>query len=161
MTTQSTTRSRKLSEDEIASWRKDSRTLSTSSLTGLISSEALVSEHADNISRLQRKLSSAENDNTGHNLARDRKPSRGKRDPHIPRGSASKFTLYITGHSLGGALATLCALELRCRFEFSPRLYTFGTSSSPRRKGFLSTKGCSMFSCERLPVAYICVLSKL
>ncbi|XID93413.1 lipase family protein [Paenibacillaceae bacterium WGS1546] len=43
--------------------------------------------------------------------------------------SAGK-ALYITGHSLGGALATLCALDAAVNSPFrSPRTYTFG---SPR-----------------------------
>ncbi|MDF2670936.1 MAG: lipase, partial [Paenibacillus sp.] len=39
-------------------------------------------------------------------------------------------TLYVTGHSLGGALASLCALDSAVNTPFhNPRLYTYG---SPR-----------------------------
>lgn len=39
-------------------------------------------------------------------------------------------TLYITGHSLGGALAALCAVDISANTGFkSPRIYTYG---SPR-----------------------------
>ena len=39
-------------------------------------------------------------------------------------------TLFVTGHSLGGALATLCAVDVAANTSFnSPHLYTYG---SPR-----------------------------
>eukprot|EP00759_Apiculatamorpha_spiralis_P047289 PhF_6_TR43084/c0_g1_i1/m.65786 len=34
--------------------------------------------------------------------------------------------LWITGHSLGGAMATLCAYTLTKQFNFEPTVYTFG-----------------------------------
>lgn len=49
--------------------------------------------------------------------------------PELNKLPASK-TLYITGHSLGGALATLCAIDAAANAKCGPpRVYTFG---SPR-----------------------------
>lgn len=42
---------------------------------------------------------------------------------------SAKKQLYLTGHSLGGALATLCAVDLAMNTKFNPSVYTFG---SPR-----------------------------
>nr|WP_188540824.1 lipase family protein [Paenibacillus segetis] len=43
---------------------------------------------------------------------------------------SSDKTLYVTGHSLGGALATLCAIDIAANTTFnSPNLFTYG---SPR-----------------------------
>ncbi|WP_369417948.1 lipase family protein [Cohnella mopanensis] len=45
-------------------------------------------------------------------------------------GLSADKTLYVTGHSLGGALATLCALDVAVNSPFTfPIVYTFG---SPR-----------------------------
>lgn len=56
-------------------------------------------------------------------------------------------TLYITGHSLGGALASLCAIDVAFNTKFnSPRVYTYG---SPRvgdpafAKAFAGCISCS------------------
>lgn len=46
------------------------------------------------------------------------------------RGLSAAKTLTVTGHSLGGAIATLCALDLAANSKFRrPRIVTFG---SPR-----------------------------
>jgi len=39
------------------------------------------------------------------------------------------YSIFVTGHSLGGALATLCAIEIRVNAKVPVRLYTSG---SPR-----------------------------
>ena len=39
-----------------------------------------------------------------------------------------QIELYIVGHSLGGAVATLCAYDIACRFpHYNPTLITFGS----------------------------------
>lgn len=43
------------------------------------------------------------------------------------RAKSTGKTLYVTGHSLGGALAVLCAMDIACNTGFrSPVLYTYG-----------------------------------
>ena len=37
------------------------------------------------------------------------------------------YQVYVTGHSLGGALATLCALDLKETMHLDPGVYTFGS----------------------------------
>ncbi|MGG6311474.1 lipase family protein [Paenibacillus macerans] len=49
-------------------------------------------------------------------------------------------TLYVTGHSLGGALATLCALDIAANTERVPVLFTFG---SPRTGDPDFAKACA------------------
>ncbi|MHA6529398.1 lipase family protein [Paenibacillus sp. BAC0078] len=52
-------------------------------------------------------------------------------------------TLYITGHSLGGALATLCAVDIAANSSFTaPRLYTF---ASPRVGDPAFAKACAKY----------------
>jgi triacylglycerol lipase len=60
--------------------------------------------------------------------------------------------LYITGHSLGGALAVLCAIDVAAHSRFAhPRVYTFG---APRvgdpafAKAFASKIACSHRVCN-------------
>ncbi|MBW4081191.1 lipase family protein [Paenibacillus sp. S150] len=49
--------------------------------------------------------------------------------------------LYITGHSLGGALATLCAADIAANTEYNtPHLYTYG---SPRTGDPAFAQACS------------------
>eukprot|EP01083_Nonionella_stella_P084613 234286_1 len=43
------------------------------------------------------------------------------------RVRTSPYTVYVTGHSLGGALATYCCLEIRSLLNLTTRLYTFGS----------------------------------
>jgi triacylglycerol lipase len=64
--------------------------------------------------------------------------------------------LYITGHSLGGALATLCAIDVAAHSHFAqPRVYTFG---APRvgdpafAKAFNSKIACSHRVCNAYDV---------
>ena len=51
----------------------------------------------------------------------------GMRDPVLPvqagarrEAVTSAGSVYLTGHSMGGALATLCAYELAVRFALTP-----------------------------------------
>lgn len=44
-------------------------------------------------------------------------------------GKKHHFDVYCTGHSLGGALATLCAFDLSVELGLKPQMYNFG---SPR-----------------------------
>ena len=51
--------------------------------------------------------------------------------------------LYLTGHSLGGALATLCAADLAANTKFtSPSVYTFGSPrvGNPTFAGFFNRR---------------------
>ncbi|WP_379151063.1 lipase family protein [Paenibacillus sp. sgz5001063] len=60
----------------------------------------------------------------------------------LSRLSSGKI-LYITGHSLGGALATLCAPDVAANTAFNtPRLYTYG---SPRVGDPVFAKTCSKY----------------
>ncbi|KNH06342.1 lipase domain protein [Perkinsela sp. CCAP 1560/4] len=52
---------------------------------------------------------------------------RGKRTLRAQSGKGKE--IIITGHSLGGAIANLCAHSIASRFQVSPTVYTFG---SPR-----------------------------
>ncbi|MGF7048088.1 hypothetical protein J2T13_002594 [Paenibacillus sp. DS2015] len=52
-------------------------------------------------------------------------------------------TIYITGHSLGGALATLCAVDIAANTSYnSPNLFTYG---SPRVGNPAFTKAFSQY----------------
>jgi hypothetical protein len=52
-----------------------------------------------------------------------------KTDSQIPDSISKKVTIRVTGHSLGGAMATLCALKLKLKGFENVELVTFG---SPR-----------------------------
>ncbi|WP_044478809.1 lipase family protein [Paenibacillus antibioticophila] len=59
--------------------------------------------------------------------------------------------LYITGHSLGGALATLCALDLAANTSFtSIQLFTFG---SPRVGDPAFSKACAQYLSDSYRIA--------
>lgn len=67
---------------------------------------------------------------------------------------SNRKKLYITGHSLGGALATLCALDVAVNTTFKqPILYTFG---SPRvgNSAFVSSYNSIMEQSIRVINAY-------
>lgn len=70
--------------------------------------------------------------------------------PIIERLGAGGRPVVITGHSLGGALATLCALAVRCRLGLRVSLITFG---SPRVGNRVFR---SLFS-EHIVAAWRCV----
>lgn len=62
--------------------------------------------------------------------------------------------LYITGHSLGGALATLCAIDVATHSRFAhPRVYTFG---APRvgDPAFVKAFDSKIACCHRVCNAY-------
>ena len=52
-----------------------------------------------------------------------------RRKQHQPPVRAEGKEVIVTGHSLGGAIANLCAYSIANRFDISPTVYTFG---SPR-----------------------------
>lgn len=54
-------------------------------------------------------------------------------------GLSADKPLYIAGHSLGGALATLCATDVGANTSFGVRLYTYG---SPRAGDPAFAKAC-------------------
>ena len=57
--------------------------------------------------------------------------------------------IYVVGHSMGAAVATLCALDLQLTFDLGPsdvRLYTYG---SPR----VGNQAFAEFVARKLPVS--------
>ena len=42
------------------------------------------------------------------------------------RRSNRELRWFVTGHSLGGAMATLCALEMKLQLRIDPHVYLYG-----------------------------------
>jgi triacylglycerol lipase len=70
------------------------------------------------------------------------------------RGTDPRKRLFVTGHSLGGALAVLCAMDMSCNSAFrTPILYTYGAprAGSP---AFVSAFGDRPINVNRISNLY-------
>ncbi|KNC77626.1 hypothetical protein SARC_09914 [Sphaeroforma arctica JP610] len=72
--------------------------------------------------------------------------------PNNTEAKHTPLSIFITGHSLGGALATLCAYELGLRFDTSQLGLTVYTFGSPRvgNKPFTQKFNRMISHCHRL-----------